>query len=103
VSWSHLDHNEVSDGEIGLNRPEDVIPITARRRRRIHLPLRQARTDQSRADANQGRWSKHWRDVMKMLFAALALAALIALPTFTPPANAAPVSPASSSFGSNGY
>jgi hypothetical protein len=24
-------------------------------------------------------------------------------PTFTPPANAAPMSPASSSFGSNGY
>ena len=40
---------------------------------------------------------------MKMLFAALALAALIAVPTFTAPANAVPVSPASSSFGSNGY
>jgi hypothetical protein len=40
---------------------------------------------------------------MKVLFAALALAALISVPTFTPPANAAPMSPASSSFGSNGY
>jgi hypothetical protein len=40
---------------------------------------------------------------MKTLIAALALAALIAIPTLTPPANAAPVSPASSSFGSNGY
>jgi hypothetical protein len=39
---------------------------------------------------------------MKMFIAALALAALIAIPTFAP-ANAAPVSPASSSFGSNGY
>jgi MarR family transcriptional regulator, transcriptional regulator for hemolysin len=29
--------------------------------------------------------------------------ALISVPTFTPPANAAPMSPASSSFGSNGY
>ncbi|HVI16174.1 MAG TPA: hypothetical protein VM822_25310 [Pseudolabrys sp.] len=40
---------------------------------------------------------------MKTLIAALALATLIAAPTFTHPANAAPVSPASSSFGSNGY
>jgi hypothetical protein len=40
---------------------------------------------------------------MKMLIAALALAALIAVPTFTQPVNAAPMSPASSSFGSNGY
>jgi hypothetical protein len=40
---------------------------------------------------------------MKTLIAALALAALIAVPTFTLPANAAPMSPASSSFGSNGY
>jgi hypothetical protein len=39
---------------------------------------------------------------MKMFIAALALAALIAIPT-SAPANAAPVSPASSSFGSNGY
>jgi hypothetical protein len=38
---------------------------------------------------------------MKTLIAALALAALIA--GFAPPANAAPMSPASSSFGSNGY
>jgi len=38
---------------------------------------------------------------MKGLVAALALAALIAVPTFAPPVNAAPVSPASSSFGSN--
>src|SRR5262249_52764113 len=88
VSWSRLDHNEVSAGEIGLNRPEDVIPITARRRRRTHLPTSRRGPIGPRADANQGRWSKHWRDVMKMLFAALALAALIALPTFTPPANA---------------
>jgi hypothetical protein len=40
---------------------------------------------------------------MKVLIAALALVALIAGPTFAPPANAAPTSPASSSFGSNGY
>jgi hypothetical protein len=38
---------------------------------------------------------------MKTLIAALALATLIAMPTFT--ANAAPMSPGSSSFGSNGY
>jgi glycerol dehydrogenase-like iron-containing ADH family enzyme len=38
---------------------------------------------------------------MKALIAALALATLIAVPTL--PANAAPMSPASSSFGSNGY
>jgi hypothetical protein len=31
------------------------------------------------------------------------LVTLIAAPTFAPPASAAPVSPASSSFGSNGY
>jgi hypothetical protein len=40
---------------------------------------------------------------MKMFVAALALAVLIAVPTFTQGANAAPMSPASSSFGSNGY
>ena len=40
---------------------------------------------------------------MKALIAALALATLIAIPTLTPSANAAPMSPASSSFGSNGY
>jgi len=40
---------------------------------------------------------------MKALIAALALVTLIAAPTFAPPARAAPVSPASSSFGSNGY
>jgi len=41
--------------------------------------------------------------IMKTLIAALALATLIAAPTFAHPANAAPMSPASSSFGSNGY
>jgi hypothetical protein len=40
---------------------------------------------------------------MKALIAALALATLIAAPTFAHPANSAPMSPASSSFGSNGY
>jgi hypothetical protein len=40
---------------------------------------------------------------MKALIAALALATLIAVPTLAPSANAAPVSPASSAFGSNGY
>ena len=44
-----------------------------------------------------------WRRIMKALIAALALATLIAAPTFAEPANAAPMSPASSSFGSNGY
>ena len=44
-----------------------------------------------------------WRRIMKSLIAALALATLIAAPTFAQPANAAPMSPASSSFGSNGY
>jgi glycerol dehydrogenase-like iron-containing ADH family enzyme len=38
---------------------------------------------------------------MKTLIAALALAMLIAVPTSA--AKAAPVSPASSSFGGNGY
>ena len=47
--------------------------------------------------------SPTWRRVMKMLIAALALATLIAVPTFTTPVQAAPMSPASSSFGSNGY
>ena len=44
-----------------------------------------------------------WRRIMKALIAGLALATLIAVPTFAQPANAAPMSPASSSFGSNGY
>jgi hypothetical protein len=44
-----------------------------------------------------------WRRIMKALVAALALATLIAMPAFTQSANAAPMSPSSSSFGSNGY
>ena len=40
---------------------------------------------------------------MKAFITALALATLIAIPMLTPSANAAPMSPASSSFGSNGY
>jgi hypothetical protein len=44
-----------------------------------------------------------WRRIMKALIAALALTTLIAIPTIAQPANAAPMSPASSSFGSNGY
>jgi hypothetical protein len=44
-----------------------------------------------------------WRRIMKALIVALALATLIAIPTFAPSASAAPMSPASSSFGSNGY
>ena len=40
---------------------------------------------------------------MKTIIAALALAALISIPALNATANAAPVSPASSSFGSNGY
>jgi hypothetical protein len=39
---------------------------------------------------------------MKKLFAVLALVAMIAVPTFATPASAN-VSPASSSFGDNGY
>jgi len=40
---------------------------------------------------------------MKALIAALALAILIAMPTFASSTSAAPLSPISSSFGSNGY
>jgi hypothetical protein len=40
---------------------------------------------------------------MKKLITALALVTLIAVPTFAGSASAAPMSPASSSFGSNGY
>jgi hypothetical protein len=40
---------------------------------------------------------------MKALIAALALFTLIAVPTFAQTANAAAVSPSSSSFGDNGY
>jgi hypothetical protein len=43
------------------------------------------------------------RRIMKALIAALAMTTLIAVSTFAPTANAAPMSPASSSFGSNGY
>jgi hypothetical protein len=51
---------------------------------------------------NHGPSSVTWRSVMKNLMAALALFALIAVPTFATSASAQ-VSPASSSFGSNGY
>ena len=40
---------------------------------------------------------------MRKFIAALALISLIAIPSLTVTANAAPVSPSSSSFGSNGY
>ena len=41
--------------------------------------------------------------VMRKFIAALALISLIAIPSLTVTANAAPVSPSSSAFGSNGY
>ena len=44
-----------------------------------------------------------WRCVMRIFIAALALTSLIASASLTQTANAAPVSPASSAFGSNGY
>jgi hypothetical protein len=50
-----------------------------------------------------GRSSAIWRSIMKKLFAVLALVAMIVVPTLAQTANAAPVSPASSSFGDNGY
>ena len=40
---------------------------------------------------------------MRKFIAALALISLIAIPSLTVTANEAPVSPSSSSFGSNGY
>jgi hypothetical protein len=40
---------------------------------------------------------------MRKFIAVLALVSLIAIPTLTQTANAAPVSPASFSFGGNGY
>jgi hypothetical protein len=40
---------------------------------------------------------------MRTFVAVLALILLIAIPSFTQTANAAPVSPASSAFGGNGY
>jgi len=40
---------------------------------------------------------------MKKFIAALALISLIAIPSLIESANAAPVSPSSSSFGGNGY
>jgi hypothetical protein len=40
---------------------------------------------------------------MNKFIALVALLTLIAVPTFARPANAAPMSPASSSFGGNGY
>ena len=53
---------------------------------------------------------KFWREpsrcrrcAMKKFIAALALISLIAIPSLTVTANAAPVSPSSPAFGSNGY
>ena len=40
---------------------------------------------------------------MRKFIAALALISLIAIPSLTVSANAAPMSPSGSSFGSNGY
>jgi hypothetical protein len=50
----------------------------------------------------RGQCSATWRCVMRT-FIALALISLIAIPSLTQTASAAPVSPASSEFGTNGY
>src|SRR5215468_94361 len=97
--------------------------FAARRDERFHTVLRRWRTYLSRVDTslssirhrckalavglplsaeNHGRSSVTWRSVMKKLIAALALMALLAVPTFATSAGAQ-VSPASASFGSNGY
>jgi hypothetical protein len=51
----------------------------------------------------RGQSSATWRCVMRTFIAALTLISLIAIPSATQIANAAPVSPASSAFGGNGY
>jgi hypothetical protein len=51
----------------------------------------------------RGRGSATWRCVMRTFIAAVTLISLIAIPSATQIANAAPVSPASSAFGGNGY
>ncbi len=78
---------------IKLSAPEKLLTDDCRRR-----PIGLCADAQIEDDG-----PKTWRRIMKALIAALALATLIAAPTFAQPANAAPVSPASSSFGSNGY
>ena len=92
----------------------DVRFRTALRRRRPHLSSVDESLSSTRRHCtalaaglplfveNHGRSSVTWRSVMKKLMAALALFALIAVPTFATSASAQ-VSPASSSFGSNGY
>lgn len=51
----------------------------------------------------RGQGSATWRCVMRTFITALTLISLIAIPSATQIANAAPVSPASSAFGGNGY
>jgi hypothetical protein len=50
-----------------------------------------------------GQCSLARRCVMRKFIAALALISLIAIPSLTVTANAAPVSPSTSAFASNGY
>src|SRR5262249_3490011 len=78
-----------------LNRPKDVIPITARQHGRGHIPPAGAGPSVMRRCAKRGQIVQIWRRIMKALIAALALVTLIAVPTCAPPANAAPMSPAS--------
>jgi hypothetical protein len=52
----------------------------------------------------RGQCSATWRCVMRtFIITGLTLISLIAIPSVTRIANAAPVSPSSSAFGSNGY
>jgi hypothetical protein len=59
--------------------------------------------DPPRCCSKQDKCSLVRRCVMRKFIVALALLSLIAISPLTQTANAAPVSPASSSFGSNGY
>jgi hypothetical protein len=93
-SWAAMRRRQCIDAPVtssilvaGVSR-NDIKPKRRRWQRRCTHPRTTVQT---------------WRCIMKALVAALALATLIAMPTFTQSANAAPMSPASSSFGSNGY
>jgi hypothetical protein len=95
-SWAAMRHRQCIDAPVmssilvaGVSR--NILSLTKSRRHRQRRCTHRRTTVQT------------WRRIMKALVAALALATLIAIPTFTQSASAAPMSPASSSFGSNGY
>ena len=94
--------NAVSDYARSVAAGGPISPVSMRDRARLDVTQSAGRRPHAVCRTTNGRPSVNWRSVMKKLIAALALVALISVPTLTTSASAQ-VSPASPTFGSNGY